>query len=135
MDSRPPTFDLDGMTAANGFMWLFLMAIVLLALAFYLLVKAINLVVRVLMRYPRTMVLWVLLILCVGTWGVAAYAVTSAPTSELPQIAIGAAGILTVTLLVTARTVEVAHDDLFQPERPRGTLILNVLKRPWWETP
>ncbi len=38
-----------------------------------------------------------------------------------------------VALLLTAKTVELYHDQHFQPQWNRDTLVHGVLHEPWWQ--
>lgn len=101
-----------------------LIAIVLLVLALYLTIKAINLVVRVLGKYPDNKALWIALG-CVGCFGLLAAITQGEP------VALTLCGLSVVALLIIARIVEVYYDNTFQ--RERGPLVAEVLRRSWWE--
>lgn len=104
-----------------------LLTVLLIAAAIWLLVKACELVVRVLLAHPRNKALRA--------------AVALAVASPLPVLATGfqdpALGLVVVisclVLIATAKVVELYHDQLFQRQADRDTFVHDVLHEPWWQ--
>ncbi len=125
---------------------LVLLFIVMLVITIIVMVKLINLVIRVYVRYGRiSRALWLWLIvwigLLVGTFASGASAANSAatsPTNQPDPVSLSLTGYLatawflvTIGLLIYCRIVEVRHEQFFQPEPEKG--LRAVIKRPWWQ--
>lgn len=115
---------------------LLLLAVVLLLLVAYGLVRGVSLVVRVLRQHPHHHGLHIALASCLGSWGLAGLAAALTSVASNPRLLIiltVMAGIATVALLITAKLVDLDGQDLFQRERTKETLLEDVLHRPWWK--
>ena len=100
-------------------------AIVLALITGYLLVRAVNLVLNVLVRYPQARKpLWFAL----GAFLVTASA--AAVSQGVPLIVLAFACFLIVVLV--ARSIELAHSDRFEEPGSFGLLAHNVLHE-WWQ--
>jgi hypothetical protein len=118
-----------------------LLLVVSLLLTGYLVVRAVNLLMRVLARHPRQRALWIALGTCVGMWGLTALTgvLAATPAAAGWLLGIGAVSLIlavlsTAGLLVTARIVELHYDQLLQRQRTKETLIQDVLMQPWWSS-
>lgn len=100
-----------------------MLGIVILVLALYLIVKAINLVMRVFTAHSSNKLLWGLLA------AVIFFGLVSLGTRGEP-IAIALTIVSALTLLVTCRILELYYAKSLQQQ---GTLVENVLRRKWWE--
>ena len=103
-----------------------MIGIAVLVLAIYLLVKLLNLLCRVFSKHPKNKALWIAVgcLLTTTTVGLLFQDTTATP------VMLTLAGISFIGLIVTARIVELYYDDRFQQE---GTLLTNVLRKPWWQ--
>lgn len=103
-----------------------LLAIVALLVILWLAVKAAELVVRVLAAHPRSRPLWVAIgLLFAAGLGVAATGGEYALVNALAAVSLP-------VLVAVARTVELYHDRLLQPEWTRDAVVHRVLHEPWW---
>ncbi len=125
-------------SAVGGIVLLIILAIVLIA---YLTYKAIELLIRVFMRYPHIRTLWISLWSCVGLWiatGLSAWITSQTLPAEkatiITSIFAGLAVLATAILLITARVVELMHDQMAQRPITKETLVNDVLRNPWWNT-
>jgi hypothetical protein len=98
-------------------------AIVVLVFLLYLLIKACNLIFRVLAKYPKNKVLWLMLFLFIGL------TILTVLTRGYPVFAtLTAFSFLALT--ATARIVQLYYNEFFIQEVP---LVTGVLRRPWWQ--
>jgi hypothetical protein len=115
----------DGMAGGMA-----VIAIAVIILAIYLTVKAINLVVRVLSKYPVSRcpgckIVWI----CLGCVFVCGFL---AAVTDGESVAVVLCGFSVAILLITSRLVELYYDGNFQQDR--GPLLTQVLRgSSWWE--
>jgi hypothetical protein len=111
---------------------LLLIAVVVLVLLIWLGFKALNLLIRVVKKYPTNRWLWGSLLVCLLSWlGACLLAVSHIGTQEsLYAVGIAWALLATGFLLCVARVVELAGDQLLQI--PPDTFVNTVLRTPWW---
>jgi hypothetical protein len=116
--------DIDGEIAGG----VVAIAIVILVIAIYLAVKAINLIVRVLAKYPHVKVLWWLLASAV------VFTALSGATVRWPTLQ-GLCGMVAalswIALLIACKVVEIRYDQLFL--QGNVNTIHQVLHQPWWQ--
>lgn len=105
-------------------------AIVVLVILIYLAIRAINLIVRVLAKYPHVKTLWILLACALG---LSVVAIALQGQGILQQGIATLAGLCWAALLCACKFVEVYYDTLFQ--QPRIGTVHQVLHQPWWQTP
>lgn len=98
-------------------------AVVIVIITIFLLVKAVNLLIRVFTAYPKNKVLWIALGICVVC------SVLAILTKGYPVFVILAVFSF-LCQLVIARIVELYYSETFQEKTP---LIESVLHRPWWK--
>src|SRR5262245_49880281 len=94
-----------------------------LAIVCFIAVKSIELLVRVLAKYPHCKALWAAL----AVFGLATLLTPLYPTL-LPLWALSF-----LALLATAKTAEVYYDQLLQTPVTKEELLDNVLHKPWWQ--
>jgi hypothetical protein len=101
-----------------------LLTIAVVALiAAWCLVRATNLVLRVLVRHPRSHALWAALI--------TSFVLTVLAALEMTTFFVVAAFAAGVTLVLTARAVELYHSELFEESFNWHSLANDVLHE-WW---
>jgi len=124
-----------GAAIGSGILMITIVAMVILV---YLLVKAADLVIRTFAKHPKHKGLWIALAIPVGSFalaGLAAALGSGAGGGSSPGNVIAAGfavigGIGLLGLVITARVVEVRHQDLFAQEK--APLVNNVLRKPWF---
>ena len=127
MYSRSSRFAIPDSIAGS----IILLVIVLLILAIWLMVKAAELVARVVMLYPqyRRVVLTTLWV-CLGLWTATTMTATMHGQSQLTGVlaccALGTTGLL----VILAKTIETHADPLFK--KPPERLVTSVLGHRWW---
>lgn len=130
--------------ASEAMAGLLALAVILLVLAVYGIVRCIALVVHVLRHHPQHRGLRVLVACCLGSWAVAGLAAAvvagagagppSATATTLLVVLFVVAALITTVLLIAAKVVDLEGQDLFQRELTKETLLDEVLHQPWWET-
>ena len=91
----------------------------------WLIVKSAELVIRVIVAHPRNRAIWIALAILLA-------AALAAAVSGGNSIAVSLFDLSILSLLVTAKAVELYHDQLFQPEIARDDVVREVLHEPWW---
>ena len=121
MPAKPEQDLAGGMAGA-----IFMVAIVMAIIAIWLVAKAMELVIRVMVAHPDNKVMWAAL----GFFVVSCLAVlvTAARYSWVNAIALAAFGLL----VLAAKAVELYYDQLLQREWSRDSLVHEVLHEPWW---
>jgi hypothetical protein len=109
--------------AGGAMMGVGLILIVGLVLGVWVVVKACNIIVRGFLTDGKKQVLWLLLLVFLGS---GALLLVSVPLGAT------AVGLSFLALVIAAHCVEVYHKTTFQPLR--GSLPEEILKKPWWET-
>jgi hypothetical protein len=97
--------------------------VVLLIVLLYVLVKACNLIIRTIAKYPTNRVLWVSLILFL----VCAVLTVITKGNTLCAVLTALSFLL---LWAIAYIMELYYNDLFQEQTP---LVQSVLRKPWWQ--
>ena len=103
-------------------------AAVCLVIAIYLAFKAVNLIVRVLVKYPHEKILWWLL------GGALGFSTLAGAAFRWPTIAAVMGALATfcwVALLMASMVVEERRNQLFH--REHVNTIHQALKEPWWQ--
>jgi uncharacterized membrane protein YhaH (DUF805 family) len=120
-----PVIDISGIFIAIA-----IVVAVVVLIGVWLLVKAVNCIARALAVHPRSKPLWLALILFCLCIGFMVYVWLTQSDQTWYTIAETALGISFISLVITARCVELANSETF--ERERGSLVQEVLHRPWW---
>ncbi len=104
--------------------------IVVLIIGIWLLTKAVNCIVRAFALHPRSKALWIALLIFLLSIGLLVYVSLTQTEQTWYTLAETALGISFISLVITARCVELANSETF--EREREPLVQEVLHRPWW---
>lgn len=107
-------------------------AIFVLVILVYLLVRAIALLARVLVHYPEEKVLWIVLGLSMGCLLLGGVCFVANPHGWAGAVLCGAGVYGLALLLLIARVIELRHDDMFLEEPRPGLMLDRVLHRSWW---
>ena len=108
--------------AFGGASLAFLVAI--LVIAIYLVIKAIDLIVRVFAKYPKNKALWI----AFGIFVLCCFLAGSMKGNAAFLILTGMSFLI---LVLTARIVELYYSDIFQEQT---TVVESVLRKPWFGT-
>jgi uncharacterized iron-regulated membrane protein len=115
----------------NIIMVIGIILIVMLIIGVWLFTKAVNAIIRAFVKNPKSKALWIALavfFLCIGLLVSLSLTQTDQTYSAIAE---GAVGLSFVSLVITARCVELSASMTF--ERERGGLVQEVLHRPWWQ--
>jgi hypothetical protein len=119
-----------GDAVGNIIMVIGIMIIVMLIIGIWLFTKAINAIIRAFVKNPKSKALWIALAVFFLTIGLLVYLSLTQGDQTYAAIAEGAVGLSFTILVITARCVELSASMTF--ERERGSLVQEVLHRPWW---
>ena len=104
--------------------------IVMLIIGIWLLTKAVNAIIRAFAKNPKSKVLWLALVVFCVSLGAFAYVYFTQQDQTYLTLAGWCVALCFTGLTITARCVELYHNDTF--ERERGPLVQEILHRPWW---
>jgi hypothetical protein len=111
----------------KGIAALFVVALIIGA---FLTAKAVELVLRVMVKYPQHCFMWVLL----GLWAITLVVliVVANQPKATPDAALVGFSLSTASLLLAAKGVEIYHEERFEREITKEVVIDDVLRRPWF---
>jgi hypothetical protein len=119
-----------GDVVGNIIMVIGIMILVLLIIAIWLFIKAINTIIRAIVKNPKSKALWIALAVFLLSIGLLVSLSLTQNDQTYSAITESAVGLSFVSLVITARCVELSASMTF--ERERGGLVQEVLHRPWW---
>jgi hypothetical protein len=112
----------DDLGSAIGSSYVAIVAVILIIII-YLLVKAVNLIVRVLVTYPKNKAVWIAL-------GIFLVSILLTVLTKADPRSVILAVVSFLGLVFTARIVELYYSTTFQEQ---STLVESVLRKPWWQ--
>ena len=116
--------------AGNLILAIGIILIIVLIIGIWLFIKAVNTIIRAFVKNPTSKALWLAFLVFCLSLGFLTYVSYTQVNQVYYQAAAAASGFSFISLVITARCVEINQNETF--ERERGPLVQEILHRPWW---